>query len=74
MATMKKQRTEDMNQRAKRIVDIATGEDEKNPHAVALGRMGGLKGGKARAEALSEERRREIAKKAAEKRWGKAEI
>ena len=42
---------------------------EKNPAAVALGRLGGLKGGKARAEALSVEQRSEIAKRAAEARW-----
>jgi hypothetical protein len=41
-----------------------------NPHAAALGRLGGLKGGRARAEALSPERRREIARRAARKRWG----
>jgi len=41
----------------------------KNPHAAALGRLGGLKGGKARAERLSARRRREIARKAAEARW-----
>ncbi|HYD88421.1 MAG TPA: hypothetical protein VEA80_13175 [Vitreimonas sp.] len=44
---------------------------EKNPAAVALGRLGGLKGGKARAKALSKKRRSEIAKKAAAKRWEK---
>jgi len=44
---------------------------EKNPHAQALGRLGGRKGGKARAEKLTPERRREIAKKAAQTRWGK---
>jgi hypothetical protein len=43
----------------------------KNPAAVELGRLGGRKGGKARAEKLSPERRREIAKKAAEARWAK---
>lgn len=42
---------------------------EKNPAAVALGRLGGLKGGKARAEKLSPKKRKEIAKKAAEARW-----
>ena len=42
---------------------------EKNPAAVALGRLGGLKGGRARAESLSPERRREIARKAARARW-----
>ncbi len=43
----------------------------KNPAAVALGRLGGLKGGKARAEKLSSKRRKEIAKKAANSRWSK---
>ena len=42
---------------------------EKNPAAVALGRLGGLKGGRARAEKLSPERRQEIARKAAQARW-----
>jgi hypothetical protein len=45
--------------------------EEKNKAAQELGRLGGLKGGKARAEKLSPERRREIAKKAAEARWAK---
>ncbi len=45
---------------------------KKNPAAVALGRLGGLKGGKARAEKLSSERRREIARKAVLARWNKA--
>ncbi len=44
---------------------------EKNPAAVALGRLGGLKGGKARAEKLTPEERKEIARKAAEARWTK---
>jgi len=44
-------------------------ESEKNPAAVALGRLGGLKGGKARAAKLSKAKRREIAKKAAKARW-----
>ena len=43
---------------------------EKNPAAVALGRLGGLKGGKARAEKLTPGKRKAIAKKAAAKRWG----
>jgi hypothetical protein len=42
---------------------------EKNPAAVALGRLGGLKGGKVRADRLSPEKRKEIASKAAKKRW-----
>jgi len=46
-------------------------EPDKNPAAVALGRLGGLKGGKARAKALSAKKRKEIARKAAEKRWGR---
>lgn len=67
----------DLNKRAKSIVDIATGEDKnilsdgKNPAAVALGRLGGLKGGKARANSLTAKQRSEIAKKAAAKRWSK---
>ena len=67
-------RPTDPNQLAKMIADLATGstpktEDGKNPFAVALGRRGGLKGGKARAEALSPAKRKAIAKKAAQKRW-----
>lgn len=42
---------------------------EKNPAAVALGRLGGLKGGKARAKKLTKTQRVEIARKAAKKRW-----
>jgi len=44
---------------------------KKNPNAVALGHLGGLKGGKSRMEKLSPERRREIAINAARARWGK---
>lgn len=68
----------DLNQLAKSIVDQATGEEskqpeepEKNPAAVALGRLGGLKGGAARAKKLTAEERSDIAKKAASARWGK---
>lgn len=46
-------------------------EVNKNPAAVALGRLGGKKGGKARAEKLSAERRSEIAREAAKARWNK---
>ena len=46
---------------------------QPNPHAAALGRLGGLKGGPARAAALSARRRRAIAKAAARARWNKAE-
>lgn len=59
----------DINKLAKSIVDQAT--KEKNPAAVALGRLGGLKGGVNRAKKLTPEQRKEIAKKAAAKRWGK---
>jgi hypothetical protein len=45
-------------------------EKAKNPAAVALGRLGGLKGGKARAAKLTAEQRKMIASKAAKKRWG----
>ncbi|MFN7962701.1 MAG: hypothetical protein U0002_15640 [Thermoanaerobaculia bacterium] len=45
-------------------------EREKNPSAVALGKLGGLKGGKARAEKMTAEERRESARKAAAARWG----
>ena len=73
-------RPRDANQLAKLITDLATGQasdarptpeqEGKDPAAVSLGRRGGLKGGKARAEKLTPEQRREIARKAAEKRWG----
>ncbi len=66
---------------ARRVVEQAIGEHldgtpledpdvGKNPHAVALGRLGGQKGGRARAYKLSPTRRKQIAKKAARKRWG----
>jgi hypothetical protein len=45
--------------------------EEKNPAAVALGKLGASKGGKARAEKLSDERKSEIARKAAKARWDK---
>ena len=75
----------DLNMLAKSIVDQALEENQaemadiismaqaegKNPAAVMLGRMGGLKGGKARAAKLSAKRRREIASKAAKARWEK---
>lgn len=51
--------------------DFASELIKKNPNAVALGRLGGLKGGKARASKLTSEQRKEIAKKAAQKRWAK---
>jgi hypothetical protein len=69
---------QDLNERAFSIVQQFTGEapkpepnKEKNPAAVALGRLGGLKGGKARAEKLSPKQRKAAAKKAAMARWRK---
>ncbi len=63
---------------ARNVVEQAIGErldgsplpvETKNPHAVALGKLGGKKGGKARAEKLSPAKRKAIAKKAARARW-----
>jgi hypothetical protein len=64
----------DVNALAASIVREATRDPDegKDPIAVELGRRGGLKGGKARAAKLTPERKREIAKKAAKTRWGKA--
>ncbi len=79
-------RNPDPNQLAKSIVDQLTGSvpaptgptdapppsgPEKNPAAVALGTLGGKKGGPARAAKLSKKRRAEIAKKAARARWNR---
>jgi hypothetical protein len=68
----------DFNVLAWETVQIATGQmpkpeepKEKNPTAVTLGRLGGLKGGKARADKLSAAKRKAIAKKAAQARWKK---
>jgi hypothetical protein len=78
MTTGKGKRPRDLNSLAKSIVDDATSDEPiqsetlppaKNPAAVELGRLGGLKGGKARAAKLSPERRAEIARKAAAARW-----
>ena len=68
----------DVNQKAKKIVDLLTGgepvpQDAVKAAAAALGRLGGLKGGKARAESLTAKKRSEIAKKAAAARWHKSE-
>ncbi len=74
-----KKRDHDFAVTAFRVVQEATKEPEeapepkpagKNPAAVALGRLGGKKGGPARAAKLSPEQRREIAQKAAKARWG----
>lgn len=69
-------RPRDPLQLAKLIGDIATGavedkvEDTRNPAAVELGRLGGQKGGKARAAKLTQKKRSAIARKAAAARWG----
>jgi hypothetical protein len=78
MRTKGKQGPEDINEIALRVVHAALDDDdiptalierEKNPAAVELGRLGGLKGGKSRANKLSAEERSAIAKKAAAARW-----
>jgi hypothetical protein len=77
MAITRIKRPRDPFELAKLIGDIATGqiadkvEDGKNPAAVALGKLGGQKGGKARANKLSARQRKSVAKKAAEARWKK---
>lgn len=78
MPNRSSKRPRDVNSLAKFIADVATGQAElpktdegKDPAAVALGRKGGLKGGKARAEALTAGKRSEIARKAATSRWKK---
>lgn len=74
----KKKKSTDVNVTAFDILQAATGQPtqkpdqpEKNPAAVALGRLGGLKGGKARAKKLSAKKRQEIARKGAQSRWSK---
>lgn len=71
-------RPRDLNQLAARLVQEAIGETpaepppsepEKDPAAVALGRRGGLKGGKARADGMTPEERSVAARKAAQARW-----
>ncbi len=78
MPDRSRKRPTDPNELARQIVDEATGEtppfdpDEgKDPAAVALGRKGGLKGGKARAAKLTPEQRSFAARKAAAARWNK---
>ena len=77
--TEKRKRPRDANQLAKFIVDVATGEkddreptpeeDGKDPAAVRRGRLGGAKGGKARAKRLTPTERAQSARKAARARW-----
>jgi hypothetical protein len=74
---------ENLNSLAARIAAQTTGQEptkpqpqpvrEKNAAAVALGKLGASKGGKARAAALSKKRRKQIAQAAASVRWSKAE-
>lgn len=85
MPDRSKTRPRDPNQLAYRIMLESTGQapkldplakpapdPSKNPHAVALGRLGGLKGGVARAAALGPRKRSQIAAKAAKARWEKS--
>lgn len=76
MPDRSRKRPTDLNSLAASIVSDATDEDKpepvddgKDPAAVALGRRGGLKGGKARAQKLTPEQRSEAARKAAAARW-----
>jgi hypothetical protein len=81
MEEKRPKRPRDTNQLAKYILDVAVGEVEdreptpegqgKDPAAVALGRKGGLKGGKARAKNMTERERKAAARKAALARWAK---
>ena len=80
MENKKNKKRKDVNELAFDIVQKATSQnnettdnepDGKNPAAVALGRLGGLKGGPARAKKLTKDQRKEIARKAAEARWSK---
>ncbi len=84
MTAKRLKRPRDPVQLAKLIGDILTGQVEdrapdrpvdltKDQAAVALGRKGGLKGGKARAAKMTAERRAEVARKAAKTRWGKSD-
>jgi hypothetical protein len=85
MPDRSKKRPRDPNQLAYQIMLESTGQSpkydpsqesqpdpNKNPNAVALGRLGGLKGGHARAAALSQRKRSQIAAKAAKARWKKS--
>ena len=77
MPDRSRKRPRDVNQLAHVIGEIATGQREKDPEqpkdpaAVALGRKGGLKGGKARAAKMTPEERSESARKAVQARWAK---
>jgi hypothetical protein len=74
---MHKRSSRDVNIMAANVIDSIglredhVAADEKNPAAVSLGRLGGLKGGPARAAKLSAKQKSRIAKKAALARWSK---
>jgi hypothetical protein len=80
MPTRARKRPRDANQLAYQIVQEATGQaapaaeipDTRNPHALALSKLGASKGGQARAAALSAKRRSDIARKAVKARWAAA--
>ena len=71
----KPKKSRDVNQMARAVIDrieqIAAENPGKNPAAVALGRQGGLKGGRARMDSLTAAERKQLALKAAKARWGK---
>jgi hypothetical protein len=78
MPDRSRKRPTDPNELAKQLVDEATGaapkhdpDAGKDPAAVALGRKGGLKGGKARAEKMTPEERSQAARRAARARWSR---
>jgi hypothetical protein len=77
MAERRRKRPRDPLALAKMIGDIATGQtsdtepDMRNQAAVELGRLGGKRGGRARANKMTPERRKEIAQNAAQKRWSR---
>lgn len=71
-------RPTDVNELARQVVAEAVGDEEKydpnegkDPAAVELGRKGGLRGGKARAESMSQEERSAAARRAAQARWSR---
>ena len=72
--TGKKPGRKDVNQMARAVMDrieqIAQENPGKDPAAVALGRKGGLKGGRARMDSLTAEQRRQLGLKGARARWG----
>lgn len=76
MPDRSRKRPRDVNELARQLVDEATGDEPKydpdegkDPAAVALGRRGGLKGGRARAAKMTAKERQEAARKAAQARW-----